>query len=127
MSLPYASILAASAAAFGGLVSTGCGCDDCTRAGPTVGYVRALVQEENAGPIQGASVHLDNRMYITDPGLTRSDGIAVLLVEMGPQPSDTGTVTIVPPSEYDTPLPQVVTIPAGDTVYVSFPLRRVQP
>lgn len=115
---------AASLILMTGLASTGCECIDCNGVGPTLGYLRAAVREETGGAVPGATVHLDNRAYITEPQLTNSDGISVLLVYMAPGPSDTGAVTVSPPAGYKTPLPQGVTIPAGDTVSISFSLER---
>ena len=72
----------------------------------------------------GVSVHLDNRGYITEPQVTGSNGATVLLVYMDPVPSDTGTVTALPPDGYQNPPPQPVTIVANDTVDVNFILQR---
>jgi hypothetical protein len=125
MRLRIPSLFAASLVLLVGLFSAGCECIDCNRAGPTIGYVRALVQEENASPVAGASIHLENRVYITEPRLTNVEGVAVLLVYMEPQASDTGTVTVAPPAGFELPAPQRVTIPAGDTVSLTFSLRRL--
>ena len=76
------------------------------------------------GPVAGASVHLDNRSYVTEPQTTNTAGTAVLLVYMDAGPSDTGTITVFPPAGYEPPLPQAVTIPARDTVSINVTLRR---
>ena len=75
------------------------------------------------GPVAGASVHLDNRARITQPQTTLGDGVAVLLVYLGSQRTDTGTVTVVPPAGYDAPVPQAVTVVADETLSVSFSLQ----
>lgn len=118
------SIILAASVVLAGLASTGCECIDCNRAGPTVGYVRVLVEDDNGGPVAGASVHLDNRAYITEPQTTNSDGTVVLLVYMDAEPSDTGTITVSPPTGFEPPTPQAVTVLAGDTVSVGFALQR---
>lgn len=92
------SVLAASVSLLAGLASTGCECIDCNRAGPTIGYAHTVVQDESGGGVAGASVHLDNRAYITEPQITNSAGSAVLLVYMEPGPSDTATITLFPPA-----------------------------
>jgi hypothetical protein len=122
MMLRLSSLLGASPALLAGLLSGACECIDCNRTGPTIGYVRVLVQEEGAGAVAGASVHIDNRIYVTESMVTNSDGLAVLLVYMDPEPTDTGTVTVQPPTGYQTPSPQAVIIPAADTVSISFSL-----
>jgi hypothetical protein len=124
MTLRISSALAASAGVLAALASTGCECIDCDRAGPTVGYARTAVQDDAGGPVAGASVHLDNRSYVTEPQTTNAAGAAVLLVYMDAGPSDTGTITVFPPAGYEPPLPQAVTIPARDTVSINVTLRR---
>jgi hypothetical protein len=69
------------------------------------------------------SIHLDNRVYITEPQVTGADGAAVLLVYLDFAPTDTGTVTASPPEGYQMPPPQPVTLQAGDTVDVTFTLQ----
>jgi hypothetical protein len=118
-----ARALAAPLLALAGLTITACECDDCHRAAPIVGYVRTMVQDEQGAPVAGASIHIDNRSFITEPQSTASDGTAVLLVFLDTEPSDTVTVTIFPPSSYASPDPRPVTVPSGDTVTVSFALR----
>ena len=103
---------------------TGCECIDCNRTGPTVGYVRAIVADVGGAPVAGASIHIDNRSFITEPRVSDSEGIAVLLVYLDEPPSDTGTVTVSPPVGYAAPPPQPVTIPADDTTDVSVVLER---
>jgi hypothetical protein len=122
---PLPNLLASAPALLAGLLSVACECVDCNRAVPMVGYVRALVQEEGAGAVNGASVHLENRLYVTEPQMTSNNGLAVLLVYLGQEPTDTGTITVQPPAGYDTPSPQQVVIPAGDTVSIEFSLRRL--
>ena len=63
MALPISSILCASTVLWAGITLAGCDCDDCTRVGPIVGYIRTLVQDEGGSPVAGASVHLDNRSF----------------------------------------------------------------
>ncbi len=106
-----------------GLSTAACECVDCERAGPTIGHVRALAQNETGTPVPGVSVHLDNRIYTTEPQITGTDGAAVLLVSMAAEPTDTGTVTAVPPASYLTPPPQPIILHAGDTVEVTFTLQ----
>jgi hypothetical protein len=124
MALPISSILSASAVLWAGITLAGCDCDDCTRAGPIVGYIRTLVEDEGGSPVAGASVHLDNRSFITEPQITESDGTAILLVYMDTEPTDTGTITVFPPTAYQPPAPQPVLISASDTINVSFALLR---
>lgn len=124
MTIRISDVLGAPMVLLAGLCSTGCECIDCERAGPTIGYLRAVVQEGAGNPVAGASVHLDDRGYVTEPQVTNSAGTAVLLVYMDAVPSDTGTVTVSPPAEFLPPPPQAVTIPAGDTVDVTVDLQR---
>ena len=70
MTLRISSILAASMVLWAGITLAGCECIDCNRAGPIVGYIRTLVQDESGSPVSGASVHLDNRSFITEPQTT---------------------------------------------------------
>jgi hypothetical protein len=116
------SFFTASLLVLGGVATTACECDDCHRAGPIVGYVRILVQDEQGAPLAGASIHIDNRSYITEPGTTGNDGSTVLLVYLDTAPADTGTITVFPPAAYEPPAPRPVTVPSSDTVVVSFVL-----
>jgi hypothetical protein len=124
MTLRISSILAASMVLWAGITLAGCECIDCNRAGPIVGYIRTLVQDESGSPVSGASVHLDNRSLITEPQTTETDGTAVLLVYMDTEPTDTGTITVFPPTAYQPPAPRPVITSAGDTINVSFALLR---
>jgi hypothetical protein len=105
------------------VLATGCECIDCNREGPTVAHVRATVYNAFGAPIPGVVVRMDNRVYITEAVETSTTGNVVLEVFMNSEPSDTGTVTAVPPSSYGAPPPQQVTFIAGDTVNVEFTLQ----
>ena len=105
------------------LSAAACECIDCNREGPTVGHLHAVTRNTDGAPVAGVSIHIDNRSFITEPGVTGPDGAAVLEVYLAAPPTDTATVTAFPPGGYQTPLPQPVTLIAGDTVSVSFTLE----
>jgi hypothetical protein len=105
------------------LSTTACECIDCNREGPITGHLRAVAQNTEGAPVSGVSIHLDNRVYITEPQLTGADGVAVLLVYLDSEPTDTGIVTAFPPAGYQNPPPQPVTLQSGDTVAVTFALQ----
>jgi hypothetical protein len=106
-----------------GLATGACECIDCNREGPTVGHLQAVTRNTDGAPVAGASIHIDNRSFITEPGMTGPDGAAVLEVYLDAPPTDTATVTAFPPGRYQTPLPQPVTLSAGDTMSVTFTLQ----
>jgi hypothetical protein len=91
---------------------------------PALGYLRASALDVLGSPVPGVSIHIDNRLYVTEPQVTGADGAAVLEVSLTVSGStDTATVTALPPEGYRNPPSQPVTIVADDTVDVGFALQ----